>query len=203
MADPVPSVPVMSVTSPFAARPGLALPQVSLRDVTIVSAWNVQGRAIHAEVERRFGIALPEKPNTLASTGSLTAIWLGPASWLLVTGAAPLTDFAASRDALNAAGGALFDVSASRVAWQVGGPRAADVLAAGCPLDFDARVFTPGRAAQSVYGRVAALYCRCGDAPSFLVLAARGFGREVGHHLHAAAAEYGLETRPAVAWPAT
>ena len=34
-----------------------------------------------------------------------------------VAHASELSDYAARRDALNAAGGALFDVSASRVAW--------------------------------------------------------------------------------------
>ncbi len=68
-------------------------------------------------------------------------MWLGPGSWLLVAGSElPLVDFTSTRDALNDAGGALFDISAARVAWRIGGPRAAQVLNKGCPLDHSNRV---------------------------------------------------------------
>ena len=104
---------------------------VTVAEATIAAAWNVQGDASRAsfvdEVRSVFGIALPIAPNTLTTADSLTALWLGPRSWLLIAGASPLVGFTAKRDALNA-GGALFDVSASRVAWTVSGPRATDEI---------------------------------------------------------------------------
>jgi len=171
---------------------------VAFAEATIVSAWNVQGdpsRASFVDTARRlFGVALPLTPCTTERTDVLAALWLGPASWLLVTGSAsPLTDFAPKRDALNDAGGALFDVSASRVAWTLSGPRAADVLASGCPLDFHPRAFAPGTCVQSVYGHVNVLVERRDATPAFALLVARSLGRDTWHALCEASAPYGYD----------
>ena len=133
--------------------------------------------------------------NTLTTTELITALWLGPRSWLLIAGASPLVDFTARRDALNAVGGALFDVSASRFAWTVSGPRATDVLAKGCPLDFHPRVFSAGTCAQSLLGHTNALFIKHDDAPTFTVIVARSYARDAWHALTASAAQYGIEVR--------
>ncbi|MDQ6923195.1 MAG: hypothetical protein M3Z74_03415, partial [Pseudomonadota bacterium] len=125
---------------------------LTVAELTIAASWNLQGdptRAVFVEEARRlFDLALPIKANTTARSDTLTALWLGPESWLLVAGSASsLTDFTAKRDAVSQQGGALFDVSTSRVAWTLAGPRAPDVLAKACPLDFHRRVFAVGACA--------------------------------------------------------
>jgi sarcosine oxidase subunit gamma len=180
---------------------GAAGSGVTLAEATIAAAWNVQGdpsRASFIDAARRlFDVALPLAPGTTARTDALTAMWIGPASWLLVAGgASPLLDQATKRDALNAAGGALFDVSAGRVAWTLTGPHAADVLAKGCPLDFHPRAFAAGTCAQSLYGHVAALIDRRDDTPTFTLLAARSYARDVWHALCQASTQYGFDVLP-------
>jgi sarcosine oxidase subunit gamma len=175
---------------------GVAGSAVSLNEVTIATAWNIQGDAVSSplghEVQRIAGVALPGASNTTNRGDGVVALWLGPQSWLLVAAdAGTLRDFTGARNALNAAGGALFDVSASRVAYVIGGPRAADVLAAGCPLDFDPRVFSAGQCRQSLYGRVPALFCRHDEPPACTLLVARSFARDIWHSLCTAAAPYG------------
>jgi sarcosine oxidase, subunit gamma len=172
---------------------------VMFAEAAIACAWNVQGNAeqpTFAGVARSlFGVQLPVAPNTIARTDSVSALWLGPESWLLVgRNGSPLADFHAKRDSLNAGGGALFDVSASRVAWTIAGPRAATVLAKSCPLDFDPRAFSAGTCAQSLLGRVNALFVNEGDA--FTVMVARSFARDVWHTLCESAAQYGYEVKP-------
>jgi sarcosine oxidase subunit gamma len=76
-------------------------------------------------------------------------------------------------------GGALFDLTASRVAYRLGGSRATDVLATGCPLDLHPRAFRVGDCAQSLFGRVNALLYKSDDAPTFLIMVARSFARDV------------------------
>ena len=103
---------------------------VTIAEASIAAAWNLQGDPARAsfvdEVRRVFDIALPTSPNTIAVSADLTAIWLGPRSWLLASGGVSrLVDYIQMRDAVNEAGGALFDVSGSRIAWTVSGPRAA------------------------------------------------------------------------------
>ena len=197
----------MADIDPFAtgaAAPGhfgAAGSGVTLAAATIGAAWNVQGDPARpgfvTAVRDVFGVELPLRPNTLARGDALTALWLGPRSWLLVAGeASPLDDYPARRDAINAAGGALFDVSAGRVAWTVAGPRAADVLAKGCPLDLDPRAFAPGACAQSVYGRIGALVARCDESPAYALLVPRSYARDAWQALCEAAAQYGADVLP-------
>ena len=170
---------------------------ITLAEMQFAAAWNVQGDTSRADftgqVLRQFSIALPTAPNTTTRSEALTAFWLGPRSWLLVAEAAgsPLADFVEKRNALNAAGGALFDLSASRVAYRLAGDGAADVLATGCPLDLHPHAFRVGDCAQSVFGRVNALLFKSDDAPTLIIMVARSFARDVWQHLSLAAAQFG------------
>ena len=183
-------------------RYGVAGPMMlSLREASIAAAWNLQGDAaspaFNAHVQATLGISLPTRPNTMSAANDVSVLWLGPTAWLLMSGGPvqpghPLGEFSTSRDAANAAGGALFDLSAARVAWALAGPRAAAVLASACPLDFHARAFPLGSCAQSLFGHVNALYVRRTD-DAFTILVARSFARDVWASLCAASAQYGYE----------
>ena len=121
--------------------------------------------------------------------------WLGPESTLLLArSASAFADFYATRDALNVTGGALFDVSASRVAWRIAGAKAATVLAKSCPLDFHPLAFPPGTCAQSLLGHVNALFVRDGDG--FTMTVPRSFARGAWRTLSESAAQYGYEVEP-------
>jgi sarcosine oxidase subunit gamma len=177
---------------------GAAAAGVTLAETTIAGAWNVQGEpgdaGFLAAAQQAFGQDLPTAPNTTRRTEALTALWLGPASWLVVASdESALADVDAVRDALNAAGGAVFDVSSSRVAWTIAGPQAATVLAKGCPLDFHQRAFEEGTCAQSVFARVNALFYRRAAAPVFTMLVARSFARDAWHALCLSAAPCGYD----------
>ncbi|HEY2864602.1 MAG TPA: sarcosine oxidase subunit gamma family protein [Casimicrobiaceae bacterium] len=174
-----------------------------LGEATIAAAWNIQGDgaspSFSTTVQRIAGVALPLAPNTASRGTAAIALWLGPFSWLVARAAGPLGDFVHARDALNAAGGALFDVSASRVAYVIAGTRAAEVLAAGCPLDLHPRAFGAGQCRQSLYGRVPALFYRHGEPPACTVLVARSLARDTWQTLCAASAPYGYTVRaPAI-----
>jgi sarcosine oxidase subunit gamma len=181
---------------------GAAPTGVTFAETTFAAAWNVQGDAelfVFAETARQlFGLMLPTTPNTVARTNALTALWLGPTSWLLVAAdGSTLTDFAAKRERLNGARGALFDITATFVAWTLAGPSAATVLAKGCPLDFHPRAFATGSCAQSVLGHVNALVYRR-DASTFTLIVGRSYARGVWRMLCEAAAQYGYDVLAAV-----
>lgn len=174
---------------------------VTLAETSFAGAWNVQGDA-HApafadEVRRLFDVALPVAPNTTTRTPTLTALWLGPASWLLVwAGKAAPENFDLCRDALNAVGGALFDVTASRVAWTVAGAHAATVLAKNCPLDFHPRAFPESACAQSLFAHMNALVYRRAASPVFTLMVARSLARDAWLRLCRSAAAYGYDVLP-------
>jgi sarcosine oxidase, subunit gamma len=175
---------------------------VTLSEAAMAAAWNVQGdpaqSAFVTGVQRLFDVPLPLVPNTTKRGDALIVLWLGPRSWLLVESSlsrrpSTLTDFGFRRDALNALGGALFDVSASRVAYRIRGTRAATVLAKSCPLDFHPDAFPVGGCAQSVFGHVNALYYQQDAAPTFLMLVARSLARDVWRQLCQSSAQYGYD----------
>jgi sarcosine oxidase subunit gamma len=174
---------------------------VTLAETSFAGAWNVQGNA-HApdfadEVRRLFDVALPLAPNTTTRTQTLTALWLGPASWLLVVaGTTAPENFDARRDALNAVGGALFDITASRVAWTIAGAHAATVLAKSCPLDFHPRAFPEGACAQSLFGPMNALVYRRAASPAFTLMVARSLARDAWLTLCRSAAPFGYDVLP-------
>ena len=166
---------------------------------TIAAAWNVQGPSSRAsfldEARELFGVVLPLTPNTIATSRTMNALWLAPASWLFIEGgASALVDFAAKRDALNAVGGALFDVSDGRIAWRISGNHAATLLAKHCPLDFHVRAFPTGTCAQSLFGHINALFARAEDG--FTLMVARSFAHDVWHALCESAAQYGYDVQP-------
>ena len=77
------------------------------------------------------------------------------------------------------------------------GPRATTVLAKGCPLDFHPRAFPADTCAQSLFGHVNALFIKHDDAPTFTMLVARSYARDVFHALAEAAAQYDVDIAPA------
>ena len=192
MADDHPGTPRRHGRDPSA---------VTLAEVRIGYAWNVMGRGAPGFARDALGIDLPLVPNTTAGSDP-AALWIGPASWLVVGAEAPTTPLDAVRASVADKDAVVFDVSASRVAFALGGPQARAVLAAGCPLDLHPRVFPAGACAQSVHDRVNVLVVNAGhDDVDFVVLAARSFGRDVWHGLCRAAEEFGYAVASPRPWP--
>ena len=189
---------VFEVGATMAGHYGATATGVTFAETTFVGAWNVQGNAgdpaFDDAVRGAFGLSLPVASNTSIRNGALTALWLGPRSWLVVASEEPtIADLESRRDAINAARGALFDVTASRVAWTIAGPQAATVLAKGCPLDFHPRAFGEGACAQSVFGHVNALFYRRAASTVFTLMVARSLARDAWHFLCQSAAQYGYD----------
>ncbi len=187
------------------ACPGTTEPPttgVTLAETSFAGAWNVQGDAdapeFADEVRRLFDVALPLAPNTTARTRTLTALWLGTRVVAARRGGQGRHRRTSTlrRDALNAVGGALFDVTASRVAWTVAGPHAATVLAKSCPLDFHPRAFPEGACAQSLFGPMNALVYRRAASPAFTLMVARSLARDAWLTLCRSAAAYGYDVLP-------
>jgi sarcosine oxidase subunit gamma len=168
---------------------------LTFRELRIGCAWNLRGdprsAAFLPEATRLLG-SLPVEPMTSTRGDDGVLLWLGPRSWLFVTASSsPERDFEASRNAINAAGGALFDVSASYVGWSIAGMHAARVLNRQCPLDLSPRAFPAGHCAQSVLGHVNALVYRPRDENAYVVMVARSFATDAWHALATAASTEG------------
>jgi len=142
--------------------------------------------AIADAVRAATGIELPVQPNTTATSGASTLLWLGPDEWLLSGEVA--RDASA---ALVAGCAALVDVSHGRTVIRVSGVRAREMLAKGLPIDLHPRTFGPGRCAQSALARCNVLVHQTDDAPTFDLYVMRSYGRSLMHFLCEAGEEFG------------
>jgi sarcosine oxidase, subunit gamma len=99
---------------------------------------------------------LPIEPNTAWEEGPRAALWLGPDEWLVLGPPGTAPDIVA--ELLEALGGtrrSIVDVSASRLALELSGPDAKEVLSKGCSLDLEPRGgWTTGSCAQTLLARV-------------------------------------------------
>jgi sarcosine oxidase, subunit gamma len=155
-------------------------------------------RAFMTGVGRVLDLLLPTEPNTSATKGRVTALWLGPDEWLLTC---PVDDTAffinSLREALKGSHCAITEVSDGRVAFAFNGPSARDVLAKGCPLDLHPRSFTSGSCAQTLLAKAPVLIHLVEDdpaaGPAFEVYVARSFAQYLWAWLEDAGREYGVQ----------
>jgi len=152
-------------------------------------------------VKRALKLDLPTAPNTAATNGVLTLLWLGPDEWLATFhDATPEADgqlVARLREALKGQHAAVTAVGESLASISITGPRARDVIAKGCPLDLHPRIFGgAGHCAQSHLAKTAIILHQIGDAaetgPSFDLYTRRSFADYLWRWLEDAAQEYGV-----------
>jgi sarcosine oxidase, subunit gamma len=141
------------------------------------------GSAVRAAAERAFDVPLEARACRAGVRGGRAALWLGPDEWLLL---APEADAAAVAPALAAALSplphSLVDVSHRQCAFRVAGPRAATMLAAGCPLDLDAGAFAPDMCTRTMLAKAEIVLWRSG-AEAFRVEVWRSFAAYVSEFL--------------------
>jgi sarcosine oxidase subunit gamma len=160
---------------------------VSLREVPFISQVNVRLQPqsdLAALAAEALGLALPALPNTTATGGLRTALWLGPDEWLVVgpDGDAPIVE-ASLRQALHAEWRSVVDVSANRAVLELRGPWARLALARGCPLDLHPRQFGSASCAQSLLAKAQVILWQRDDQPTYWIFARASFAVYVAEWL--------------------
>ena len=144
------------------ARP-LPAAELSLKSVGARFSLRLADEAAMGRVGEAFGAALPTKACTFESSGTATAIWLGPDEWLLCAEAADpqgLSETIAS--ALGDAPNSLVDVTERSLTFVLTGDEAERVLSAGCPLDLAEASFPVGSGTRTVFGKSEIVLWRTG-----------------------------------------
>lgn len=112
-----------------------------------MARYSLRARQVH-EIESLLGTAVPHKIGTTLGN----VICLGPDEWML-------RDLAGAEIPLGAdLPVAITDVSDRAICIIIDGPRAAQILMAGCPLDLDN--FAMGRATRTIYETVEIILIR-------------------------------------------
>ena len=146
-----------------------------------------------ASAHKVLGLHLPLTPNTATASEELSAIWLGPDEWLLLTEHhhpdSLVTDLQA---ALTSHFASVVDMSAGQTVIRLSGPSALDVLARGCALDLHPSVFPPGACAQTLLARAQALLIAVDAAPTFDIIVRRSFAPYTAAWLADSAHQFGL-----------
>ncbi|HVB15067.1 MAG TPA: sarcosine oxidase subunit gamma family protein [Stellaceae bacterium] len=171
--------------------------------------WALENGAV-ALAERRFveqigvrskppvaaylaGVPLPMQPNRVASMRELRTLWLGPDEWLVTApeGAAPDLIGRLGR-ALAGRHAVVIDLSASRAAIEITGPRARSLLEKGCGLDLHPRAFGPGNCAQTLFARLPVIIDQLSAAPAYRLFVRRSAARWLTAWLIDAALEFAV-----------
>jgi len=122
-----------------------------------------------------FGVSLPEQPCRSAMAGERAALWLGPDEWLLLDQGSQGEGLRRELLAvLTGKAASLVDVSRRNAGLIVGGPKAALLINAGCPLDLDINAFPTGMVARTIFGKAEIILWRTG-AEAFHVEVWRSF----------------------------
>jgi sarcosine oxidase, subunit gamma len=162
--------------------------RVSVADAGPFARFVLRGpEAIGRAAAQALGLE-PPGLNRAAATEEGAMLRLGPDEWLLLAPPAASAALAERvRQALGDAPHALVDVSQRQLAYALSGPRAADLLAAGCPLDLDA-AFPVGTATRTLLGKAEIVLWRTEDG--FRLEVARSFAPYVLASLREAAREH-------------
>jgi sarcosine oxidase subunit gamma len=125
---------------------------------------------VDPELAGRSDLPLPLEPNTAIDDGERTTLWLGPDQWLIL--GAPgeerpiIAEVAAALDGVHRS---IVDVSANRVAIELGGAHRFELLSHVCTLDLDPPAWGVGRCAQILLGRAQVIFHERTETTGILV----------------------------------
>ena len=110
-----------------------------------------------APLLQESGIALPAMPCTSTVAGGLTALWLGPSEWLLLTPESEEKSISAAIESgLRGVHFQLAEVTDHYTVIRLGGAQARQLLMKPTTLDMHPRAFSGGSVKGSIFGRVQA-----------------------------------------------
>lgn len=183
----------MSAPEPAPPTPGGVTLAERRTGLVEVSARRGRERELGTALQAQLGVALPE-PGRASAHGDIAALWIAPATALIV---GPLARLQELRAAIPPALAAVVDQSGGFAVVQLAGPCAAAALAKGCRVDLDPRAFGAGCVARTIIAQVPAIVHRvdagASFAPAFDLFVPATLARSFVEFLLHAAAEFGCD----------
>lgn len=163
--------PLADYSDRFASLSRSSNGSLEIREIPFLTQVNLRADPSDAStmqaVRQELGFDLPVLPNTVASAGDRSALWLGPDEWLIVAPPGQAAVIQESTGKALAASGSVVDVSANRTAISVKGTAAQQLLAFGCAVDLHPRAFGPGRCAQTMLAKAQVIIQQAEATPGF------------------------------------
>ncbi|MFO0227039.1 MAG: sarcosine oxidase subunit gamma [Gammaproteobacteria bacterium] len=194
MADQLPTRFAPGRYGKAEGRPGVQVRERHIGLLASVIARRGAAPAAAAAIER-----LPDR-------AALTVLGVGPGHWWIESAAS-----ARSADDLQTmfeGVASVFDLTDSRVVFELGGPRIRDTLAKMLPIDLHPSVFRPGDVAVTIASHIGVTLWRTSDArtaeaqtagaPQYRLAVARSYAASFWRGFVASAAEYGCDASPEV-----
>lgn len=175
--------------------PGLVLQELSRVEIVSLAARKGKAAALADAVRGRWGVDLPTTPRVVES-GRTAIAWSGSDLWLALEDGG---DGAVERDLRDVAAGiaSLTAQGDGRVVLRLSGPAVRSVLSGAVPVDLHPRTFRPGDTAITLAGHVGIQLRQVDDAPTFEILAFRGYAGSLFGLLYDAGLKFGVEVLPA------
>jgi sarcosine oxidase subunit gamma len=148
-------------------------------------------REVMAAAAVALGVPLPDQVCRATEGDALAALWLGPDErLLLVQQAVWPAVLAVLASSLNGLPHSVVDISQRQIALQISGAGAADLIAAGCPLDLHPQAFPVGMCTRTLFAKAPIVLWR--TAPDeFHLDVWRSFGPYVQQLLAEVSLEFG------------
>lgn len=135
--------------------PWIAVPAAGVEPLPPATRFVLRGAAaVGQAASTALAVEVPQQACRANGNGERSCLWLGPDEWLVLAPAAAGAALgAALAAALSELPHSLVDVSHRQVALSLTGPQAPLLMAAGCPLDLDARAFPVGMCTRTVLAK--------------------------------------------------
>ena len=147
---------------------------------------------VNGMIEQALGIGAP-KPGKAVIHGPLSAIWLRPASIMIVGELDKAGDLVKRLSPGVTSPAVLVDQTHGKTVIRLSGGNARAVMAKGCRLDLHPRVFHPGASASTRIGHINCTFVQRDETPTYDLVVPSTFARAFVDWILPASEEFGAE----------
>ena len=156
----------------------------------VISAEQTRRTKLLPRCSRLPALNLPMERMRVSKNG-FALIGTAPGQWLAVAEGKEALGLLAMLGVALKGLATIVDQSDGKAVLRISGPRARDVLAKGCSLDLNPRVFKPGSAGTTPVALIDCVIWQVDETPSYDLAVPTSFAESFWSWLTASAAEYG------------
>ena len=159
-----------------------------LKNLTIIQLVQYKRSKVNIDQVKIDSLEFPKKNSQVNSSKETRILWSGPSTWLVLSNKENILDIVKTN--CSEVDFAVTDISHSRVAIQIKGSQAREVLKKGSPINFNE--FTVNSCAGTVFNGITIVIDLVSEDPdTFNLLTLRSFGESFYHHITDSALEFG------------